>query len=32
MSSAVLYALKRAIESARLDAGNDKPFILSKSM
>ena len=31
MSSAVLYAVKRAIESARQDAGNDQPFTLCKS-
>jgi xanthine dehydrogenase/oxidase len=29
MSSAVLYAVKRAIESARHDNGNDQPFGLS---
>ena len=32
MSSSVLFALKRAMESARRDAGNSNPFILSKSM
>lgn len=30
MSSSVLYAMKRAIESARHDAGNDTPFTLCK--
>ena len=30
MSSSVLYAAKRAIESARHDMGNDQPFELCK--
>lgn len=30
MSSSVLYAAKRAIESARHDMGNDQPFELRK--
>uniref|UniRef100_A0A1X7SDN0 Aldehyde oxidase/xanthine dehydrogenase second molybdopterin binding domain-containing protein n=1 Tax=Amphimedon queenslandica TaxID=400682 RepID=A0A1X7SDN0_AMPQE len=29
MSSGVLFALKRAVESARRDAGNSDPFILN---
>ena len=32
MSSGVLFALKRAVESARSDAGNNDPFSLSKFM
>ena len=31
MSSSVLFAIKRAVESARQDAGNDQPFTLCKS-
>ena len=32
MSSSVLFAMKRAVESARQDAGNDQPFTLCKSI